>query len=90
MRKKKILKDIEKVIGKISDDIVRRNGGSGAEKLCGLSKLVNFYRKLVAQIRVEEDKRVEMKKSESPKGMSLNEMKQLNEKSMQNMKGVIR
>lgn len=51
MRKKKVLKDIEKVIGKVSDDIVQRNGGSGADKLCGLSKLVNSYRKLVAQLQ---------------------------------------
>ena len=71
-------------------DIARRNAGSGADKLCGLSKLVNSYRKLVMQIRVEEEKRVEMKKSKSSKSMSLYEMKEFNAKSMQNMKGVIR
>ena len=87
MRKKKVLMDIEKVIGKVSDDIVQRNGGSGADKLCGLSKLVNSYRKLITQMRVEEEKRIELKK---PKSMSVFEMKELNAKRMQNMKGVIR
>ena len=51
MRKKKVLKDIENVINKVSDDIVKRNGGSSADKLCGLSKLVNSYRKLVAKLQ---------------------------------------
>jgi hypothetical protein len=47
MASKKVIKNLEAAINRICDDIKDKKGGSGADKLDSLSKLVNSYSRLI-------------------------------------------
>jgi len=47
MVSKKVIKNLEAAINRICEDIKDKKGGSGADKLDSLSKLVNSYSRLV-------------------------------------------
>lgn len=46
MAKKDVIKRVEDVIKKVSNDILTKKAGSGADKLEALAKLINALRKL--------------------------------------------
>ena len=43
----KVIKNIESAINRVCNDIKQKKGGSGADKLESLSKLINAYSRLV-------------------------------------------
>lgn len=47
MATKKLIRNIEAAINRICEDIKDKKGGSGADKLDSLSKLVNSYSRLI-------------------------------------------
>jgi hypothetical protein len=47
MSTKKVIRNIEAAINRVCEDIKHRQGGSGADKLDSLSKLVNSYSRLI-------------------------------------------
>lgn len=47
MSAKKVIRNIEAAINRICEDIKQKQGGSGADKLDSLSKLVNSYSRLI-------------------------------------------
>jgi hypothetical protein len=47
MASKKVIKNIEAAINRVCEDIKQKQGGSGADKLDSLSKLVNSYSRLI-------------------------------------------
>lgn len=47
MSTKKVLKNIEGAINRICADIIEKKGGSGAERMDSLSKLINSYSRLL-------------------------------------------
>jgi len=47
MSTKRVIKNVEAAINRICEDIKNRQGGSGADKLDSLSKLVNSYSRLI-------------------------------------------
>jgi len=60
MISKKVIKNLEAAINRICEDIKDKKGGSGADKLDSLSKLVNSYSRLIErdsqkQINPSED-----------------------------------
>lgn len=54
MVKKKIIRNIEAAINRICEDIKDRKGGSGADKLDSLSKLINSYSRLIERDKEEK------------------------------------
>ena len=52
MATKKVIRNIEAAINRVCEDIKDKKGGSGADKLDSLSKLVNSYSKLIESLRV--------------------------------------
>ena len=53
MSTRKIIKNIEAAINRICDDIKEKKGGSGADKLDSLAKLVNSYGRLIERKKVK-------------------------------------
>ena len=47
MSTKKVIRNIEAAISRVCEDIKDKQGGSGADKLDSLSKLVNSYSRLI-------------------------------------------
>ena len=47
MSTRKVIRNIEAAINRVCEDIKNRQGGSGADKLDSLSKLVNSYSRLI-------------------------------------------
>jgi hypothetical protein len=47
MSTKKVIRNIEAAINRVCEDIKQKQGGSGADKLDSLSKLVNSYSRLI-------------------------------------------
>ena len=54
MGTKKVIRNIEAAINRICDDIKQKQGGSGADKLDSLSKLVNSYSRLIERDKLKE------------------------------------
>ena len=54
MSTKKIIKDLEAAINRVCEDIKQKQGGSGADKLDALSKLVNSYSRLIERNKQKE------------------------------------
>jgi hypothetical protein len=54
MSTKKVIRNIEAAINRICDDIKQKHGGSGADKLDSLSKLVNSYSRLIERDKQKE------------------------------------
>jgi len=60
MSTKKVVRNLETAITRICEDIKEKKGGSGADKLDSLAKLVNAYSRLIERdnqkkINLEED-----------------------------------
>ena len=53
MSTRKVIKNIEAAINRICDDIKEKKGGSGADKLDSLAKLVNSYGRLIERKKVK-------------------------------------
>lgn len=53
MSTRKVIKNIEAAINRICDDINEKKGGSGADKLDSLAKLVNSYGRLIERKKVK-------------------------------------
>lgn len=53
MSTKKIIKNIESAINRICEDINEKKGGSGADKLDSLAKLINSYGRLIERKKVK-------------------------------------
>ena len=53
MSTKKVTKNLESAIERICYDIKEKKGGSGADKLDSLAKLVNSYSRLIEQNKVK-------------------------------------
>jgi hypothetical protein len=51
---KKVIRNIEAAINRVCEDIKDKKGGSGADKLDSLSKLINSYSRLVERDRQHE------------------------------------
>jgi len=51
MASKKVIRNIEAAINRVCEDIKNKQGGSGADKLDSLSKLVNSYSRLIERDR---------------------------------------
>jgi len=51
---KKVIKNIEAAINRICEDIKEKKGGSGADKLDSLAKLVNAYSRLIERDKEKE------------------------------------
>ena len=54
MSTKKVIRNIEAAINRICEDIKQKQGGSGADKLDSLSKLVNSYSRLIERDKLKE------------------------------------
>lgn len=54
MASKKIIRNIEAAINRVCEDIKNKQGGSGADKLDSLSKLVNSYSRLIERDKQKE------------------------------------
>jgi len=54
MSKKQVLKEVEGAILRVCTDIKNKKGGSGAEKLDSLSKLLNSYSRLSERAKKEK------------------------------------
>jgi hypothetical protein len=54
MSTKKVIRNIEAAINRICEDIKQKQGGSGADKLDSLSKLVNSYSRLIERGKQKE------------------------------------
>ena len=54
MGTKKVIRNIEAAINRICEDIKQKHGGSGADKLDSLSKLVNSYSRLIERDKLKE------------------------------------
>ena len=52
MSTNKIIKNLESAINRICEDIKEKRGGSGADKLDSLAKLVNSYGRLIERKKV--------------------------------------
>ncbi len=52
--KKKVIRNIEAAINRVCEDIKDRKGGSGADKLDSVAKLVNAYSRLIERDRRKE------------------------------------
>jgi len=50
----KVIKNLERAINRICDDIKEKKGGSGSDKLNSLSKLVNSYSRLIERSKNNE------------------------------------
>ena len=53
MSTRKVIKNIEAAINRICEDINEKKGGSGADKLDSLAKLVNSYGRLIERKKVK-------------------------------------
>jgi hypothetical protein len=53
MSTNKIIKSLESTINKICEELKEKKGGSGADKLDSLAKLVNSYSRLVERKKVK-------------------------------------
>ena len=53
MSTNKIIKNLETAIDRVCEDIKEKKGGSGADKLDSLAKLVNSYSRLVERKKVK-------------------------------------
>jgi hypothetical protein len=53
MSTNKIIKNLESAINRICEDINEKKGGSGADKLDSLAKLVNSYGRLIERKKVK-------------------------------------
>ena len=53
MSTNKIIKNLESAINRICEDINEKKGGSGADKLDSLAKLVNSYSRLIERKKVK-------------------------------------
>lgn len=82
MSTKKIIKNVEAAISRICEDIKEKKGGSGADKLDSLAKLVNSYGRLIEQ---KKEKAHDKMMDGDP-----NYYKRLLKAGKQNMKGIIR
>ncbi|NLE25301.1 MAG: hypothetical protein GX625_08155 [Clostridiaceae bacterium] len=54
MSTNKVIKNLEKAINRICSDIDDKKGGSGADKMNSLSKLVNSYSRLIERSKDKE------------------------------------
>jgi len=54
METQKVVKNLESAINRICKDIKDKKGGSGADKLDSLAKLVNAYSRLIERDREKE------------------------------------
>jgi hypothetical protein len=54
MASKKMIRNIEAAINRVCEDIKNKQGGSGADKLDSLSKLVNSYSRLIERDKQKE------------------------------------
>ena len=54
MSTKKVIRNIEAAINRICEDIKQKQGGSGADKLDSLSKLINSYSRLIERDKQQE------------------------------------
>ena len=82
MSTKKIIKNVEAAINRICEDIKEKKGGSGADKLDSLSKLVNSYSRLIERGKKKEHDQI---MDGDP-----NYYKRLLKAGNQNMNGIIR
>ena len=53
MSTKRVIRNVEAAINRICEDIKNRQGGSGADKLDSLSKLVNSYSRLIERDKLK-------------------------------------
>ena len=53
MSTNKIIKNLETAIDRVCEDIKEKKGGSGADKLDSLAKLVNAYGRLIVRKKVK-------------------------------------
>jgi hemerythrin superfamily protein len=82
MSTRKVIKNLEAAIDRICEDIKKKKGGSGADKLDSLAKLVNSYGRLIEQ---KKEKDYDKMMDGNP-----NYYKRLLKAGKQDMKGVLR
>ena len=54
MSKDEVIQNLESAINRVCTDIKNKKGGSGADKLDSISKLVNSYSRLIAKTNEAE------------------------------------
>lgn len=82
MSTRKVIKNIESAINRICEDIKEKKGGSGADKLDSLAKLVNSYGRL---IEAKKEKAYDRMMDGDP-----NQYKRMLKAGNKDMKGIIR
>ncbi len=82
MSTKKIIKNLEAAINRICADIEEKKGGSGADKLDSLAKLINSYGRLIER---KKEKAYDRMMDGDP-----NQYKRMLKAGKQDRKGVLR
>ena len=82
MSTRKVIKNLEATIDRICEDIKEKKGGSGADKLDSLAKLINAYNRLIER---KKEKAYDKMMDGDP-----NYYKRLLKAGNKDMKGIIR